>query len=319
MLLITGATGFIGKNLTPLLARAAPVRILVRRTSNISHFAGLPNIELTYGDVACDTGLEQALENIDVVIHSAARTIGTNYLEYHATNVQGTENLVRAMKKQGVQRIVFLSSHAASGPCTDVHPVCESSLANPVSFYGRSKRHAEQIIMRSGLSYIVLRPVAVYGPHDYDVLRYIRLINSGFCPVVGFKEKYVNFIYVMDLAQLILQLIRENKFSNKIYFVNDGTEYTYKEVVLLLAQLLNKSVRTIRIPCNLALFYGLLNDIFLPESRRLVWRDKIRELAQQYWLCSNAACCETFHFKPQYGLKEGMQETIAWYKQQGLL
>lgn len=319
MLLITGATGFIGKNLTPLLARDNPVRILARRTSNLKHFLRNKNIEIVYGDLDSGHGLDQALTDVDIVIHSAARTIGSNFLQYYATNTLGTEKLVTAMKKLDVQKIIFLSSHTASGPCATSDPVRESAPALPVSFYGRSKRYAENFIARSGLSYIILRPVAVYGPHDYDVLRYIKLIDHGLCPIVGFKEKYVNFIYVMDLACLIKDVIQQNTFTNRTFFVNDGVPYTYEEVILLLAELLDKKVHTFRVPYPLALLYGLANDVFLPAPRRLVWRDKIHELAQQYWLCSNAACCETFAFKPRYGLRQGMQETIAWYRKQNLL
>jgi len=113
MILITGATGFVGKNLIPALAKHGRLRILVRRTSNIELFKEKPNIDIVFGDIEKGTGIDAALQNIDMVVHAAARTMGKNYLEYYQTNVLGTLNLIRAMEKRDIKKILLLSSHAA--------------------------------------------------------------------------------------------------------------------------------------------------------------------------------------------------------------
>jgi nucleoside-diphosphate-sugar epimerase len=317
MILITGATGFIGKNLVPELAKKNTVRILVRKTSNIELFRENRAVEIIYGDLEHNVGLVHALDGVDIVVHSAARTIGRNFVQYYKMNTQGTANLIQAMRDTNVKNILLLSSHAACGPTHEQRSCTESEKPVPISSYGLTKKLAEDIVRRSGISYIILRPVSVYGPHDYDILKYINLLNSGICPIVGFGEKYLNFIYVKDLVRLIITIIETGRFDNKTYFINDGNCYSYTEVLSTIEKTLHKGSVKIRVPMSLAMFIGVLNDVFLPEKKRGVWRDKVRELAASCWLCSNENCIKEFKFTPRYSLKDGMQETIDWYKTHG--
>ncbi|GAI16811.1 unnamed protein product, partial [marine sediment metagenome] len=78
--LITGATGFIGKNLIPALIKFQKIKILVRKTSDIELFKKNSKIEITYGELEKDEGIEQALNGVDTVVHCAARTIGKNFI-----------------------------------------------------------------------------------------------------------------------------------------------------------------------------------------------------------------------------------------------
>lgn len=319
MILITGATGFIGKNLIPEITKICKVRILVRRTSNIEPFKDNRKIEVVYGDLENDIGLVQALDGVDTVIHCAARTIGKNFFEYYKTNTTGTKNLIKAMDNKHIKGIIYLSSHAACGPGNEKRSCTEGELPQPISFYGVTKKCAEEMVRNSCIPYIILRPVSVYGPHDMDILKYIRLLHKGICPIVGFGEKYLNLIYVDDLVQLIIEIIKAGKFYNRTYFVNDGHCYSYNDVLNEIEAILHKRGLKIRVPTSMALFIGLMNDIFLHEKKRRVWRDKIRELAANYWLCSNERLTEEFSFAPQYSLKDGMQATMQWYRKQGFL
>ena len=317
--LITGATGFIGKNLIPVLIRFQKIRILVRRTSNIELFKKNSKIEITYGELEKDEGIEQALNGVDTVVHCAARTIGKNFIEYYRTNTTGTANLIRAMNKKKIKKILYLSSHAVCGPGCEKKSVKESDQPNPVSFYGMTKKLAEDIVMNSGINYTILRPVSVYGPYDMEILKYIKLLNRGICPVIGFGEKYINLIFITDLVELIIILIRANKFNNQIYFINDGNCYSYKELLNELTNILGINNLKVYIPETMALFYGLLNDVFLHRQKRFIWRDKVREMARKYWLCSNEKLRGDFNFTPKYMLKQGMKETVDWYRAHGYL
>lgn len=317
--LITGATGFIGKNLIPALIKFQKIRILVRRTSNIELFKKNSKIEITYGELEKDEGIEQALNGVDTVVHCAARTIGKNFIEYYRTNTTGTANLIRAMNKKKIKKILYLSSHAVCGSCYEKKPIKEIDQPNPISFYGMTKKLAEDIIIKSGINYIILRPVSVYGPYDMEILKYIKLLNRGICPVIGFGEKYINLIFITDLVELIITLIRANKFNNQIYFINDGNCYSYKELLNEITNILGVNNLKVYIPETMALFYGLLNDVFLRRQKRLIWRDKVREMARKYWLCSNEKLRDDFNFIPKHMLKQGMKETIDWYRTHGFL
>jgi len=319
MLLVTGATGFIGKNLIPELIKRGRLRILVRHTSNVALFRARRDIEFAFGDLEQNRGIDKALQGIDTVIHCAARTIGKNFMEYYKTNTIGTAHLIEAMNKQGTKNILYLSSNAACGPCGEKRPLRETDYLRPISSYGQSKKLAEDIIMKSGINYIILRSAAVYGPYDKEILRYIKLLNHGFCPIIGFGDKYINLLYITDLVQLIIRFIQTNRFDNQTYFVNDGHCYSYQEILEQIAVLLQKDNIKVHIPQQIAQLCGLLNDIFLPPQRRLIWRDKVKELAEHYWLFQSEKLITACGFVPGFSLEQGMRETIAWYREHDYL
>jgi dihydroflavonol-4-reductase len=318
-ILVVGASGFVGKNLVLELTQKYRVSILVRPTSNIELFKDNPNIRILYGDLESNRGIAESLDNIDIVIHCAAKTMGQNYWQFYRTNTEGTAHLINAMLEKNVQRILYLSSHAAYGPSSSNRPMQEHEQTKPISAYGQTKSLAEDLVIRSGLSFTILRPVSVYGPHDKEILTYVKLLHRGFCPVIGFGPKYLNLIYVKDLVNIIIKVIEKNHFANKIHFANDGHCYSFDSILDTIAATLNRTTLKIRIPVSVALFVGLLNDVFLSPEKKLVTRDKIRELACQYWVCSSASIYKEIGFTPRYAFDQGIVETIDWYRKQGHL
>jgi nucleoside-diphosphate-sugar epimerase len=319
MFLVTGATGFVGKNLVLELIKKQNIRVLVRRTSNISLFKKKKDIDIAYGDLEYNDGIESALDGIDVVIHCAARTIGRNFIEYYKTNTLGTLHLTRAMQHRHIRKLIYVSSHAACGPSTQRQSIDEATVPRPTSFYGVTKKLAEDIIMHSTIPYVILRPVSIYGPYDTEILKYMRLLNRGICPIVGCGEKYINLIYVADLIRMIITIIEHDTYNNRIYFLSDGNCYSMNEILDMVATILRKQHIKIRVPESLALSIGLLNDIFIPEKKRTIWRDKVKELTQSYWLCCNERSTKEFRFPPCHTVQAGMEETITWYRKHHLL
>ncbi|MBN2620051.1 NAD-dependent epimerase/dehydratase family protein [candidate division WOR-3 bacterium] len=318
-ILVTGGTGFIGKHLVAALVPHVHVRALVRRTSDITFLQKHKDIEIVYGNLDTEQGLDQALYGMESVVHCAARTIGTTYDEYYRTNTLGTLRLVKAMQRNKVTNILLLSTNAASGPSASQQPVCETDEPRPVSHYGTTKKLAEDIIQQSGLHFTILRPVAVYGPYDMDMLKYITLIAQGICPVVGFGEKYLNMIYVNDLVHLMVACVVRQAYLDRTFFVHDGHCYRFSDAVHTIARILGRKVRIVHIPTWCAIAYSLLNEVLLPPAKRLIRRDKIYELACRYWLCSTEHLKKEFGFEPRYTLAQGMEETIKWYRRHNFL
>jgi nucleoside-diphosphate-sugar epimerase len=315
--LIIGASGFVGKNLVLQYTQRSDVNIMVRPSSNIELFKNNPRVNILYGDLAKNTGIAEALGGIDIVIHCAATTMGRSFWEFYRTNTQGTAHLIDAMLSQNVHKMIYVSSHAACGPSATDNPSQEHDPKNPISFYGRTKHLAEKMIAQSGLDFTIIRPVSVYGPYDKEILTYVKILNQGICPVVGFGEKYINVIYVKDLVDLIIKTIEQNHFTGNTYFVNDGQCYSLDSIMDTIARTLNKRIVKVRVPTPLALFIGLLNDVFVPPNKRLVTRDKVRELACRYWVCSSENVSRAIGFNPRYTFEQGIVETIQWYRNQG--
>uniref|UniRef100_A0A7C4TIH7 NAD(P)-dependent oxidoreductase n=1 Tax=candidate division WOR-3 bacterium TaxID=2052148 RepID=A0A7C4TIH7_UNCW3 len=314
MILLTGATGFVGKNFVLSYKAIGAIKVLVRKTSDTSLLRD-DNINIVEGRLEDKENLKRALKDVDIVLHCAAKTDGRSFYEFHRINTLGTLNLIEAMKEIGVKRILYLSSQSAVGSNPNCTPFNEDISARPVSFYGMTKKMAEDAIKKSGLEYIILRPCSVYGPYDKEILKIIRLLKYGLSPRFGRREKYVNLIYIKDLVDLMIKIVGNRLFINRIYFVCDGECYSYGEIVNEMAKILKRSrIFDIPIPKSLGMFFGTLNDALLPEKRRIVGRDKIKELSCDFWLCQNDRLCEELKFRPQYSLQEGMRETIEWYR-----
>lgn len=317
--LIIGATGFVGKNLVPEMASRSRVSIFARPTSDVHLFKHNRNITVCLGDLESGEGLQTALHAIDIVIHCAARTMARSYQDYYRTNVLGTANLLEAMRTARVRKILYVSSHAACGPSRDHSPVQEHEPQRPVSFYGQTKRIAEEMIARSGLSHTIIRPASVYGPHDKEILVYVRLLQNGICPIVGYGPKYLNLIHVRDLVDLIVDIVGRDLFADRVYFAHDGRCYSLESVLDTISRALDKKSAKIRIPFSIAMLIGLLNDALLPAGMKIVPRDKVRELACPYWVCSTERAVEDIGFRPRYTFERGILETIDWYRKHGLL
>ncbi len=320
MVLLTGATGFVGKNFVLEYVKEAPIRILVRPTSDISLFKNNPAIDITYGHLTDHRYLDKALDGIDLVIHCASLTNGRKFYEFYCSNTLSTMYLVQAMKRKKIDKLLFISSQSACGPGKSGIITNKSETSCPVSFYGISKKMAEDVVIGSGLQYIILRPSAVYGPYDTEILKYLRLLKNGIYPTIGKADKYTSFIYVKDFVSLLKLIVYRSYFDKKIYFVSDGICYQHDKVVDEICRILKKpSCIKLEIPLSLAYLFGLLNDLFLSKKMRLIGFDKIRDMSKSFWVCENTRIMNELEWKPAYDFKKGMEETIKWYRENGYL
>ncbi len=320
MILLTGATGFLGRNFVFEYIKKEPIRILARRTSDISCFKNHPRIHIVYGCYADSKNLEPALKDVEAVIHCAARTTGRNFGEFYEANVIATKNLIQAMKKNKVEKLLFISSQSAGGTTNNEKIVDEFNAELPISFYGLSKKMAEDIVKASGLKYTILRPCSVYGPYDLEILKFIRLLNKGLYPVIGNGKKYLSLIYVRDLVRLMQKIVCKSIFNQKLYYVSDGLCYEFDDVVRAISRMLNRPYYLkINVPESFAFIFGLLNDLFLPEKRRLLGFDKVREMSKDYWVCQSSLIHRDIEWKPEFSFNMGMEETIKWYRDNGYL
>ena len=187
--LVTGGTGFIGSHLTEALIRkGVQVRCLLRKTSDLKWLKGLP-IEFVHGDCNDKTSLEKAVRGVDWVFHLAGVTKAIKEETYFEVNGLGTENLIHACLENNprLQKFIYISSQAAAGPSRNGCNKKELDPCEPVSFYGRSKRVGEELVLTHAheLPVLILRPSAVYGPRDKDIFAFFKCLSRRIkpCPV----------------------------------------------------------------------------------------------------------------------------------------
>ena len=214
-LLVTGASSEMGGALIRQLLNNSGLEIkaMVHRS-----LVNVPGCEIRPGDLKNSGLLTRALSGVDTVVHMAALTKSTSESDYFETNVNGTENLIDACLKNGVKKIIYISSSAAS--------------LNGGG-YSRSKLEAEQCIKRSGMKWVIIRPSEVYGQRVGDSInRLIHWIqNYIFVPVIGAEKCKLSPVFIDDVVSAIALSIFNQELENQTIVLAGPEELTYDELV----------------------------------------------------------------------------------------
>lgn len=332
-ILITGASGFIGGFLVEAaLHKGWEVWAGVRKTSSRKYLtqAELRFIDLNYADVdALKLQIRQHVAEHgawDYVVHNAGITKCLDEADYHRINHLYTAYLIQALGQSKCMpaKFLYMSSMGAVGPGDAVSgaPLTSTHLPNPISEYGRSKLLAEDHLRTmTEFPWIILRPTGVYGPRDRDYLVLMKLIKKGVDVSVGLQQQMLNFIYVKDLASASI-LALESPYLHRTWFVADGDYYTSKTYSKLLQDVLNQQhVLSVRIPLFMVKVVSLVSESLsqLTGKPALLNADKYKVMKQRNWTCSASELEHDLSFKAAYNLRQGLEETVAWYTENGWL
>jgi len=319
--LVTGGNGFVGSHLVEaLLKKGYEVVCLVRNKSDLNFLSGL-KIEYKYGDITDKTSLIEATKGIDFVFHVAGITRAKNKEEYFRVNASGTKNLVQTCFETNphVKRFIYVSSQTAAGPGKGLQPIDENTKCEPINDYGRSKLEGEKEVLnlKDKLPVTIIRPPAVYGPRDKDILYFFQVINKGIIPAFGLKESYLSLIYVKDLASGLILAAENRKSSRQIYFLTDGKNYSWSEAFGIVRDSLGVKAIRLRIPKSLLVTFAFFSEAFtrLLGKTPLLHLGRAKELCQRFWICDTSKAKTEMDFVPEYDLKKGALETVKWYKE----
>jgi len=320
---ITGATGFVGRHLVPQLVESGwRVRTLVRPSSDTRHLERC-GVELHTGDLGDRDALSRGVSGTDTVFHLAAITAARTEREYVSANVDGTRAVVEAILAGGPNRprLVYLSSYAAGGPSLEGRPRTLNAPPRPLTAYGRTKL-AGEVIARDGslegLEVVVIRAPAVYGAGGRDLLTYFRLVRWRLAPVPGGEDRRLHMIFAPDLG---LALRRSADVSPDTYAVADPVEYTWGEVVAAIADALGRSAFRLPLPPFLVRSVAAATETFGRAVGRAVPfnREKAEEMLAPAWTCDLSGSEVLLRPGEATPLREGIAETVRWYRRQGWL
>lgn len=332
-ILITGAGGFIGGFLVEeALRRGYDTWAAVRSTTSREYLKDerIHFIELDYTD---QDRLEETLRDHmgewgrwDYVVHNLGVTKSTNYLDFEQVNYGYLKALADAMLVTNMTPDVFLlmSSLSVMGPGDEItyQPIKSNDVPLPNTYYGVSKLKAETYLQSlEGFPYTIFRCTGVYGPRERDYYLMIKSIKRGFDFSVGFKKQMLTFIYVKDLAVAVMDALDKGPL-HRAYFISENQGYTQQEFRKIVCEELGKKfvipvtcpLWVVKRVCAIAEWIG---KVTLKAST--LNRDKYKILKQRNWLCDTSDARRDFGFNPQYSLREGIREAIAWYRQAGWL
>ena len=259
MILVTGATGFVGSRLVERLVREKKsVKACVRQRNNLS----FTTITTIIDDLTESTDWTSALSGIEAVIHSAARVHVMNDLsadplvEFRRVNVEGTLNLARQAARNGVRRFIFISSIKVNGEGTELgKPYTADDTPAPSDPYGISKQEAEQGLLRlaaeTGMEVVIIRPVLVYGPGvKANFLSMMKWLNKGIPLPLGAIHNKRSLVALDNLVDLIVTCLHHPDAVNQIFLVSDDEDLSTSELLRRMGKALDKPARLLPIPAS---------------------------------------------------------------------
>lgn len=245
--LITGATGFIGRALCrQLIDQEFSVRVLLRDLSQAKLIPTELHAQCVQGDLTNIDSLRAACRGMDGIIHLAGLAHVSNGTDNQSReiNVQGTGNLLKAATEEKVKRFVFLSSSLAQAA---------QSGKGDITQYGIDKLAAEKLVqeaaLSNGLDYLILRPVNVYGAGmKGNIAAMISLIQRGRLPRLPRLESRISLLGVSDLAAALILALKATEISAKTYSITDGEQYPIQEIEKAIYHALGKRLPRWRMP-----------------------------------------------------------------------
>ncbi len=162
-----------------------------------------------------------------------------------------------------------------------------------------------------------LRPSAVYGPRDADILAFFRTVNMGIIPQLGGVDKYLSLIHVRDLARAIIMAMDSDKTNGNNYFIADEKPYSWKEFSRIILEVLGKKGMYVPVPLSLLKGIAMISEGISSMTKKpaLINSQKIFEIEANFWICSPEKAFNDFKYRSELDLEEGIADTIAWYKE----
>ncbi len=327
--LITGATGFLGSHLVEAcVARGYAVRALVRAGTDTTQLEK-QGVTVVRGDVIDPEAVRQAVEDVQVVFHCAAKVGDWGPVEnYRTVNVEGLRNLLEAVKgKTLLQRFVHFSSlgvYAArhhhgtdeNEPLPDHH----------VDGYTQTKVEAEKLVLRYHKEHhvpvVVLRPGFIYGPRDRTVLpKLIENLKLGEVRYLAKGKNALNTIYVGNLVEAAFLAVEKPQAIGQVYNLTDGEVVSKKQFIDAVANGVGVPKPTRSVPLWVARVAAWVMERRArrrgdPQAPRLT-QGRLKFLGLNLDFSIEKAKRE-LGYKPHWTFEKGMAETVAWYREHGV-
>lgn len=289
---VTGATGFVGTHLLPLLLDSNhEVRALTRKPKPDS-----TRLTWILGSLKNPAVLRDLCDNCDAVIHVAG-VVSADFAGFDTGNRLGTLAIAEAA---GTKRFVHISSLAAREP--------------QLSMYGASKLAAEEVVTASTLDWRIVRPTAIYGPGDTAMLDLFRMAKHGFVflPPTG----SMSVIYVDDLCRLILALT-ESPHGRVSYDADDGVPggWTHRQFATALGKAFSRETVALPMPASILGLASRLDVLFRGKNAKLTV-DRVGYLTHPDWTIDANRSVPQDLWTPRVATPVGLAQTAAWYREQ---
>lgn len=301
LLAITGATGFVGQTVLDQAARAGlEVRALARKPQ-----APRAGVEWIQGDLSDERALKRLMSRASVVLHIAGVVNAAQPGGFEEGNVRGTLNVVNAALDAGIGRFVHVSSLSAREP--------------QLSVYGASKLRGEKIVRASSLDWTIVRPPAIYGPRDAEMLELFKLASKGIVPLP--PQGKLSIIHVADLARLLLALVPGGEdVTHRMFEPDDGRPggWTHVALAKAIGVAVGRRVKALPLPQRV-LEWAAKADKMVRKDKAKLTLDRVGYMCHPDWMAGEGMAPPPALWTPQVETRMGLHATAAWYREAGWL
>lgn len=317
-ILLTGATGFIGRHIFNVLKNeGARIKIISRKMDTVFSEVVDKN-DIIIGDLKNALKNKDFFADVDTIIHAAAKvhqmeeSKRDSEKEYFNINSQLTYELAKTAIDCNVKTFIFLSTVKVVGDLKNLEqPITEKCNLVPTDPYGKSKKEAEKLLKKvyadlNDFKCVSLRLPMVYGPNNKgNMLPLLRIASKKIPLPLGLVRAKRSMIYVGNICSAIKSIItdKENVGYND-FFISDGVDYSSKELYDLIYRTFNDKKGTFNFP--LFLFKAL--SLFSRKANKILSR-----LLGEYRFSINKFS-NYYNWKPEFNIKFGIGETVKWYK-----
>jgi nucleoside-diphosphate-sugar epimerase len=316
-IVVTGGCGFIGINLVKeLLSHKAIVSVLDLPDADWTRMPA--EVTVIQANILDKNTLVGVFKNIDIIYHLAARAdLDGKTIDDYAVNFEGTGNIIDEIaNSKSKSRLVFYSTQLVVGIFNETRFINVDEPYKTKTLYGESKIEGEKVVIRkckeSNIPYAIIRPTSVYGPWGaapfkefFQTIKFRRYMH------VGKANNLVSMCYVKNLIELTIRASLHDKAIGKIFFGTDYHPYTMREVVDMAATYYGINIYTAPnfIITPVAYIFGVFKLLGVKVP---IYPFRLRNIKASY--CYDIQNTSEIGYAPQYGLREGIKETLDWYE-----
>ncbi len=329
-ILVTGATGFIGKHLVKSLTKNKKydIKCLVRKISDDKDIRFLKECgaDMIYGDVYNKKSLLNAMKNVNAVFHlvgggKVEATFKKGFNELKKLNVDATKNVIEAAIKSKVKKFVHFSSISAMGIIVE-KKLDENSTCHPKTPHEVYKLETEKIMnkYKNKILITILRPGIVYGPYaKTEILTLCNMLETHFFIIPGNGKNVMPMVYVDDVIGGTLLAFEKNKKSCETFILVSDNEPTFNELINSIVKSLRIKVFILHFPKKLFILAGHIFEKLGGFFNFAPVINSIRARSMTSNRIYDVSKIKKIGYKQKYSLDDSMERTIKWYKENDYL
>ncbi len=326
--LVTGASGFIGRRLVHRLAADGFHVICLLRASSSLPTDWPDSVRVVRASLTDPSSLHDVLRGVDAVCHLAAHVSDWGTLEeIRSANVKATQNLLQAASHQLLQRFVHVSTTDVYGhPGVIGHDETIPPRPPHFNWYAETKRQAEELVVQSTLPWTIVRPATVYGPGSVSVLgEFARALRDGFMLWVNHGRAIAGLVYVDDVVNGIRLALDHPAALRESFNLSDSTELTWHQFLHDLARELGYPFRSVSLPYPIAAGLGTAMECGYRLARQITGCRTGALLSRQavqimgiHQSFSHAKATQLLGYQPATAYPQGLLASVQWLKEIGL-